>query len=206
MKKNRPKGLGFLEVIIALSVMIVGITSGLTLTSFNLATVVLASNKVLATGLARESNEIFRSWRDSQWIANSNWLGQVDLTNNNMAIIYFNKTTKKWEINWSKDLNLSTCDKCKVVFDDEQKMFLQNYDSTSGGHLPDGKETGYRRLTKVQAICWKATTQTQTLKPLGQVCGSGEVIIGWHLTTDVTWYDNETQKTLTINNELYDWR
>lgn len=206
MKKSRPQGLGFLEVIIALSVMIVGVTSGLTLTTFNLATVVMASNRVLATGLARETNEIFRSWRDSQWIAGDGWLNQIDLTQKNQAINYFDKTTKTWKLNWSKDLNIDTCDKCKVVYDDTNKLFLQNYDSVTGGNLTNVQETGYRRLTKVQAICWEPTAQTQELMDFGKPCDTGRFMIGWRLTTDVTWYDNETVKTITINNELYDWR
>ena len=31
-------------------------------------------------------------------------------------------------------------------------------------------------------------------------------MIGWRLTTDVSWYDSQNKKTLTVSEDIYDWR
>lgn len=204
MKKNiRPQGLGFLEVIIALSVMIVGVTSGLTLTSYNLATVVVAENRVLATGLAREPIEVLRAWRDSNWLESWSWNNDVTVTSDYVVFPIFDQVNNEWLLYWSNESNLDSCDRCKVVYDSAKKMYIQGID-TSGQPLTTATPTGYRRWTRVQNICWNQTSQRQELKDFGQSCSDRP--IGWRLTTDVSWYDNQNKKTLSINEEIYDWR
>lgn len=204
MKKViRPQGLGFLEVIIALSVMIIGVTSGLTLTTYNLATVVVAENRVLATGLAREPIEVLRAWRDSNWLESWSWNNDVNVGSDYVVFPIFDQTNNEWLLYWSNESNLDSCDRCKVVYDSVKKMYIQGID-TSGQPLTAATSTGYRRWTKVQNICWNQTSQRQELKDFGQSCSDRP--IGWRLTTDVSWYDNQNKKTLSINEEIYDWR
>jgi type II secretory pathway pseudopilin PulG len=203
---KHPTGLGFLEVIIALSVMVVGIASGLTLTTYNLANVVVASNQSVATNLAREPIEIIRAWRDSQWLSKQSWLDIFDANEKQAVFNVFNGINNQWQLFWSNDADINNCQRCQVLYSPEKKLFLQNADM-NGSPLTIGvQDTGYRRLTRVQDICWSSISKTQVLKDFGVTCSVDESIIGWRLTTIVSWYNNQNKKTLSLIDELYDWR
>ena len=204
-KITSPKGLGFLEVIIALSVMIVGVTSGMTLTTYNLANVVIAQNQVLATGLAREPIEIIHGWRDSNWLASQSWNNRVDHRGSSVILQYFDANEGAWKFSWVQDTNLDTCDRCKIVYDDTKKLYLQNINSDGSEPLTGLPATGYRRWTRVKDICWDVAGDKQYVQDYGQSCTEGDAI-GWQLVTEVSWYDNQNKKTLSVSEDLYDWR
>ncbi len=204
MKRRVPKGLGFLEVIIALSVMIVGVTTGITLTTYNLANVVVAENQVLATGLSREPIELIRALRDSNWLSGTDWHSGIDPSSNYVMFQYFDEKNSVWKLKWVQESDLENCERCNVIYNPDKKMYLQNIDENdqpiSGATL-----TGYRRWTRVKNICWDSGNQKQYIPDYSQSC-EGNPMIGWRLTTDVSWYDSQNKKTLTVSEDIYDWR
>lgn len=205
MKKNIPKGLGFLEVIIALSVMIVGVTSGITLTTYNLANVVVAENQVLATGLAREPIELIRAQRDSNWLAGKSWNDEVDLEVTNGVFQYFDENDNSWKLNWLRqEESIDNCARCEIIYNDTKKMYMQNINE-AGDPLENTTLTGYRRLTKLKNICWDADSEKQYIQDDLKSCDGGATI-GWRIKTEVSWYDNQNKKYLTVTEDLYDWR
>ena len=72
--KSKPQaGFSLIEAMIALSVIITGVVSGLTLTSFNLTASFISETRLIAANLAREGLETVRSLRDSNWLAGRPW-------------------------------------------------------------------------------------------------------------------------------------
>lgn len=204
MNRKTPKGLGFLEVIIALSVMIIGVTTGITLTTYNLANVVVAENQVLATGLAREPVELIRALRDSNWLSGVEWNDGIDVNSNFVMFQYFDEKNIAWKLKWTQESDLENCERCNIIYDSNRKIYLQNIDENdkpiSGATL-----TGYRRWTRLKNICWDTGNQKQYIPDYAQSCESNPTI-GWRLTTDVSWYDSQNKKTLTVSEDIYDWR
>lgn len=64
-----PRGQGLLEVIIGIGVIIAGTVGSITLVSATLTAGRSTNNRVIAASLARESVEVVRNIRDSNWLA-----------------------------------------------------------------------------------------------------------------------------------------
>jgi hypothetical protein len=62
------KGQGILEVVVAISVIIMGLVSIISLVIFNINTQGYSHNMLIASNLAREGVEVIRNIRDSNWL------------------------------------------------------------------------------------------------------------------------------------------
>ncbi len=63
------KGQSLIEAIVAISVIIIGLLTALTLASFSLSAQGESGAQIIATSLAREGVEVVRNIRDSNWLA-----------------------------------------------------------------------------------------------------------------------------------------
>src|SRR3989339_772477 len=70
--KNQ-EGLGILEMIIALAVIITGVLSGFVLAISNFNAINSSHNRLIAFNLAREAVEVIRNKRDTNWISGQPW-------------------------------------------------------------------------------------------------------------------------------------
>lgn len=68
-KQSLPRGQGLLEVIIGIGVIIAGTVGSITLISATVTAGRSTNNRVAAASLARESVEVVRNIRDSNWLA-----------------------------------------------------------------------------------------------------------------------------------------
>lgn len=66
LKGNR--GFTLLEVLVAIFVIIIGVTGAVNLISYTVSGVVIGKSQIIATNLAQEGIEIVRNIRDSNWI------------------------------------------------------------------------------------------------------------------------------------------
>ena len=82
MKKNKTtpytlnpiryqNGQTLIETVVALFILITGISAGLTLAIYSFSTTADLGNRLAATGLAREGLEVVRRMRDSNWLGDS---------------------------------------------------------------------------------------------------------------------------------------
>lgn len=97
MKKNKRKngnsGFTLIEAMIAVTLIISGITGLLVLVNRSMGFAILASNQLIAANLAQEGIELVRNIRDNNWMNNENWLNgledgtyQIDYINNELSI------------------------------------------------------------------------------------------------------------------------
>jgi len=104
-KTNNKKGFTLIEVIIAISIIVVGIISCIALISSSISGVTAGKSKIIAAGLAQEGVEIVRNIRDNNWtnykrtidtwrdgLNEGNWLVQH---NNQSLIPYLSVQLKK---------------------------------------------------------------------------------------------------------------
>jgi hypothetical protein len=63
----------------------------------------------------------------------------------------------------------------------------------------------FKRLVTLQEICWQPTVSAETILANGSHCGGLE-LIGWQLTSEVTWRDFNTDHLLQVVDRLYDWK
>ena len=84
---TKKDGFTLIEVVIALSVVVTGVVAGLTLTTYNLNTVVASDRRLIAANFAREGIEVVRQVRDSHWLNNRPWdEGITDLGNYRLTV------------------------------------------------------------------------------------------------------------------------
>lgn len=70
--KNK-KGFTIVEVLIAIFVITVGITSSLSLINFSISSAAVGKSQIIAASLAQEGMEIIRNIRDSNWLEDVAW-------------------------------------------------------------------------------------------------------------------------------------
>lgn len=69
----KQRALTLLEVIVAIFVIIIGITGALSLINYTISGVLVGKSQIIAVNLAQEGLEIVRNIRDSNWIQNIAW-------------------------------------------------------------------------------------------------------------------------------------
>ena len=67
------KGFSIIEVLIAIFVIIIGITGAMNLINFTISSVAISKSQTIAVNLAQEGMEIVRSIRDSNWLEDIVW-------------------------------------------------------------------------------------------------------------------------------------
>lgn len=195
------KGMTFVEVIAALGVLLTGIIGGLTLTVFNLNTSVASENRLLAANLAREAIEVIRQKRDSNWLANLDWYNGIigDLANKYRLITKFDPAAASgdfWEFQ-DQTVGIENCSDCQLYYDSSNGVF---------SHDPDGDFTTFKRLITVNEICWQEMFEQEVILADGDHCQSyGLTAVGWQLTSQVTWHDNNMDHELKVIDRIFDW-
>lgn len=107
-KTSKKKGFTLIEVIIAISIIVVGIISCISLISSSISGVTIGKSKIIAAGLAQEGVEIVRNIRDNNWtnykrtidtwrdgLGEGNWLVQY----NGQSLISYSITKLKKDSN-----------------------------------------------------------------------------------------------------------
>lgn len=70
--KNK-KGFTIIEVLIAIFVITIGITSSLSLINYSISSAAVGKSQIIAASLAQEGMEIIRNIRDGNWLEDVAW-------------------------------------------------------------------------------------------------------------------------------------
>ncbi|MBI5405196.1 MAG: hypothetical protein HY976_03120 [Candidatus Kerfeldbacteria bacterium] len=166
-RQSPPRGQGLLEVIIGIGVIIAGTVGSITLISATVTAGRSTNNRVVAASLARESIEVIRNIRDSNWLAiQANVTGATSFAGlfneaagvrRHFATPIFDRTNNTWTMNTvgsgAEVLNLDTafnkdCGvlKCSTVFLDANGYFQK-----SGGTA--AVNSRFARMVELHPIC-----------------------------------------------------
>ena len=196
--KNQ-QGLGFLEMIAALGVIVTGVIAGLTLTTYNLASSTASEGRLLAANFAREAIEVVRNKRDSNWLAEADWFDGVLTGENYRLITAFDPESNSWQLT-NEAVDLETCGDCSLYYHPASGVF--NHEAAE-----DGRPTNYKRLVTLREICWLEEISDETVLGPGDHCSDQSLDwVGWDVAADVIWIDSTGEHQLNIVYRLYDWK
>jgi Tfp pilus assembly protein PilV len=185
-----------IELLIAMTVIIVGLASATTLIFSNLRLQEISVNRVVGANLAREGIEIAKSLRDSNWLAGNAFDDGMSAAGDDYTGV------PAWNVGQVTSFSFTADD----IDDAEADVIISNHASSSSfyvnavsGH-PKRADTPYRRLVTFDHICESGTIKTE-----GTNCGA-ERVIGVRVTSRVVWDFRGKRSESVIVDNLYDWR
>lgn len=192
-----------MEVIVAIGIMIMGIVSILILTSYNLASAEYGANRLIASNLARESLDVIRNIRDSNWLDPTkdwdNGLPSNPATDKYRQIVKFteNDTYGSYALEGVEEID--TCSSCKLYVKD-----------TIFSHDDTGTDSGFRRQIEFESICNEVPSNKDgifLIMSISQECTGGYERVGFVLTARVQWQaSNGDTREVAIEDRVFDWR
>ena len=191
------KGLGLIEAIIALAVILTGVISGLTLTAYNLNASASSEARLIAANLAREGLEVVRQLRDSNWLAGNPWYQDIVEEGEYRFTVEFDPESNLWATVAQAE-SLADCDLCFLYLDETNGVY---------SHNAAGALTRYQRLLVKREICWDPTVASEALLEEGEECVDyGAPLVGWQVESQVAWTDSSGSNAITLTDKIYDWR
>lgn len=196
-------GQTLLEVLIAITVIAVGLMAIIGLSIGNATAAEESANRTLAANLAREAIEIVKQQRDTNWLSNKNFSELFD-ANYNKAYIKLDAgdpTQVKWDIifgNWTLDSN-------ETLISWVEQANGATYYNQSGG----GQPTKFHRLLTIQALCQPVASRgvdfAYTVSN-NVACPANNNLIGAQVTVEVKWSRRLGSGQVTAQTRLFDWR
>lgn len=190
------KGQSLIELLIAMTVIIVGLTAASSIIFSNARLQERSADEVVAANLAREGVEFAKAVRDSNWIAGgatsfdaglavgTDYTGVPLMDGGSFGGFDFapNAITAA-EAEMKRSTNVSS-----------PNLFVQGTGSI-------GDATFFKRLVTLNPICSDYTQVSS-----GSLCGAGLTKIGIHVASQVQWTKRDGTHSATIEDDIYDWR
>ncbi|PIY97029.1 MAG: hypothetical protein COY66_01690 [Candidatus Kerfeldbacteria bacterium CG_4_10_14_0_8_um_filter_42_10] len=201
------KAQSMIELVVAVSVILVGVVSTLVLTMATIRGGKASKQQVIAASLGREGAEVARMTRDNNWLSieasktrPSSWDDNLGLSDDHTAIAIFNATNITWTLDYENGTDFSTClqdEKCRIFFKDG--LYAQFADPAN---RPLGWEpTEYYRLISTLEIC----ADYQSI-PSDEFCPPANPKIGINVKSETRWFEKNNWRTLIFEDHLYNWK
>lgn len=204
---HNKKGQTLLELIVAISILIVALVATIVLIVSSINAGKQARNKLIATSLAREGIETVRNIRDSNWLdpAIVDWddglqTGGAD----NYAIPIIDGTNPT-----ALDFSATGFNNADTEIKSSNNFFIQG-NSISGGR------TSFYRLIYISSICHAADDDESIAIDIenNDDCGVGVHStpksyinkVGIRVVVEVRWPSDSSNKSVSIEDRLYNWQ
>ena len=214
-------GFTILEMLLALSVLSVGIMATFTLSLANLNTAKDNYQRILAANLAREGMEIVRNIRDTNWLKMEKNLADCDENPGN------GETPCTWD--FGLDVEIANVDYLNAAlmspngsvtnveecFAETEQCRLKLAANNMYDHDQNSVETNFARLVLLQAICFDTEQSAATSYLNGPVDISADLScpdpdfkdkVGIRVTSQVYWQTAGQGHTVEVVEDLYNWR
>jgi hypothetical protein len=222
-KFGKKRGQGILEVVIAMSVIVMGLISIMSLVFFNINVQAYNHNMLVASNLAREGIEVVRNVRDSNWF-NSEIDWDDSLFDGNTpggeenSFVISNRSS--WDalnfdyglspagISWEDCIiNDAFCRLylTPILGNPEYKIYNYGRD-LSRVLIADAEVSNFYRMIYINEIC-DTGTEEKILTDYGNFCGThGYTKIGMQVISKVGWENKGSMKTIEVEERIYDWK
>ena len=191
------KGQSLLELLVALSILVVALTATIVLIVTSINAGREARNKLVATSLAREGIEIVRNIRDSNWIDTTDPSWDDGLIGDNTAIPVIDGVN-------SITLDFSENNFTPIKLDGN--AYLQ-------GSTAPGTDTQFYRLLYLNPICYddsdpvnEGIVPKETDNDCATEFGANYSKVGVRVISEVRWPTADSNKKVIIEDRLYDWQ
>ena len=198
------KGQTLLEVIVALSILIVALVATIVLIVSSINAGKQARNKLIATSLAREGIETVRNIRDSNWLdpAVVDWDNGLYTPSDSTAIPIIDGTNPT-----SLDFTVNNFSEIDTEIKSSNNFYVQ-------GNNVSGGKTSFYRLIYISPICHD-DSDNESIDPAidsDLLCGSAGIHasypnkVGIRVVVEVRWPSDSSSKTISIEDRLYNWQ
>jgi type II secretory pathway pseudopilin PulG len=225
---RKKRGQGILEVVIAMSVIVIGLVSIMSLVFFNINVQNYNHNMLVASNLAREGIEIIRNVRDSNWLnSDKDWDESLfieegsteDEDANSFVTISWNQWPNfperssgygivpagmLWEncINDEYQTGSAICKLSLIPLDayPSYKIFSHSINSLVG------EDTNFYRMIYINEIC-AIGTEENILNDYRDFCENhGRTKIGMQVISKVGWKNKGSMKIIEVEERIYNWK
>ncbi|MDP2629872.1 MAG: segregation/condensation protein A [Candidatus Uhrbacteria bacterium] len=220
------RGQTLLEVLGGFFVIAIGLVGIMSLATTNVRNDGIGLSRLIATNLARESIEVVRNIRDSNWLSDKPWyIGLVDGVGNQCAIIPSVRTGALQFIAcpagpsfFDSALQLSTSSQTMPVDESKPSENVLSFDEyvQDGGHSSaTEKATVFYRKIMLDPLCLNGTSDAETTDNCvfdadcldeSKRVAKPSCAIGMRVTADVAWKQSGTDHQTRIRENIYDWR
>ncbi len=184
-----------IEMLIALMVISVGLMSAMAIVYSNLALVDRDTDEVVAVNMAREGVELAKEVRDSNWLAGADFdtglYAVGDSTNYTGTSAWIGQAGTVPSFDFTAN----------AITDAGARVFLIN-GGTFYGQGTSGTSTPYARLITFHPICDSGAI---TVLDPPNTCAAGTKK-GVRVESKVQWTRKGIAKSVTVYDDLYDWR
>lgn len=191
--QNNQSGQGLLETIISLGIITSGIIGMLSLTVANQTAGGEASDRLVATYLAREGVEVARQMRDNNWLLRQSWDQGLESGVDYTAAPFWDGITNIWTLDFTP-ANITHA--YARLFRLGGLYFQSTLVAPPGAAL-----TAYRRLLRLDEICQDKTVVTD-----GSACPGPNSKIGIRVQSIVEWDAKGNTHQLVMEDRLFNWR
>ncbi|GMU25443.1 MAG: hypothetical protein AMXMBFR16_03480 [Candidatus Uhrbacteria bacterium] len=197
------RGQSLIELLIAMTVIIVGLTAAGSLIFSNIRLQEQSTERVIASNLAREGVELAKAARDSNWLAGLPFdNGLYEPTEPDYTAVPRMDGGEFIDFEFGPDLSVPSpaLRMKRSAAASSTGLFVQGTGST-------GSDTPYERIMILQPICSDGVSQVQASD--GQTCNNvlaGSTKIGIRVLSRVSWTSRGINRSTYIVDELYDWR
>ncbi len=216
-------GQGILEVVVAISVITVALVAIINLAIFNINVQGYNHNMLVASNLARESIEVVRNIRDSNWLdATKNWDDSLvvnpdtDQDHEENTFVIHNQSSEQHSFDYdiySVGASWNTCFIKNYTF---YRLYFRSVIASSGHKLYnnflnflsiDNEASNFYRLIYINPICWNGNNEI-ILNHYGDICDNhaGYEKVGMEVISKVAWKQKGDFKTLEVEDRLYNWK
>lgn len=221
MTNAHQKGQGLVELIIAISVITVGMFAVWSLALSSYTAEREAQLRFTGANLAREGVEIVKNIRDSNWLAvDENEACAEDPCHWNSGLAPGDYTIGSFLaagsaaslVAVSGGINDAATQVYKLSDPDGK---LSDFFANEKISVDDGA-TPFRRIATLRVICCTDSDGNRQCDDLNQEvwavedadqsCPSGEIQIGLDVTTRVTWLYNDQVRQSVVQDQLFNWR
>ena len=220
LKANKAQGI--LEVVIAISIVVVGLVSIMSLVVFNVTTQDYNHDMLIASNLAREGIEVIRSMRDSNWLdSTKDWDDSIFMEgasySDKNSFIIFNRSS--WDANdfsyglvsagvfW-EDCIINEFGRLyftPIIDNSGHEIYNYGYD-LDGVLILDARASNFYRLIYINEICDVEGVE-EILTGYAERCeGEGYSKIGMQIISKVGWMNKGKMRTLEAEERLYNWK
>lgn len=184
---KKQKGQSLLETIFAIAILLVVVIAVLGLSIGNIFGQKANEQQVIANNLARESIEMIRSFRDSNWLSGDSWDKNFEQSGTGIVGVL------------SSSVDYSGSVPEQLYFDTFFGMYFHSANPGSSITSP------YSRRVEIEFICLPSFGE-EIIRSLGEPCLIGETKIGAKISSIVTWNERGENRQVSLEDLIYDWK